>query len=50
MRFGVGWGSLVVLPRRESNDLVAIAAGDTQSLGVKADGSIAAYGDNYSGQ
>jgi alpha-tubulin suppressor-like RCC1 family protein len=46
----VGWGVQVVVPQFELTDLVAVAGGWGHSLGLKADGSIVAWGDNEYGQ
>ncbi len=46
----VGWGRQVVLAQSELADLVAVAAGSCHNLGLKADGSIVAWGDNPFGQ
>ena len=45
----VGWGSQVVGVDL-SQGFIAVAAGSSHSLGLKADGSIVAWGDNYYGQ
>ncbi len=45
-----GWGSQVVVGQEALTDLVAVAAGSGHSLGLKADGSIVAWGDNDYGQ
>jgi len=45
----VGWGSQVVGVDLSSG-FVAVAAGASHSLGLKADGSIVAWGYNDSGQ
>ncbi len=42
----LGWGSQVVVPQNALSNLVALAAGDYHTLGLKADGSIVAWGDN----
>ena len=31
-------------------DIVAVSAGDSHTVGLKADGSVVAVGDNYYGQ
>lgn len=46
----VGWGSQVVVPPDQLENLTAIAAGGGRSLSLKADGSIVAWGDNFYGQ
>src|SRR5512136_2040726 len=46
----VGWGQQVVVPQPELTDLVAIARGGWHSLGLRANGSIAAWGSNDRGQ
>ena len=46
----IGWGSQVVVPQSELIDFVAVAGGYDHSLGLKADGSIVAWGYNYYGQ
>ena len=46
----VGWGSMVVVPGGDLTDLVAVAGGGSHSLGLKADGSIVAWGRNHYGQ
>ena len=46
----VGWGVQVTVPQSALTDLVAVAAGDEHSLGVKADGAIVAWGYNGFGQ
>ncbi len=46
----VGWGEQVVVPQSELTDLVAVAGGGWHSLGLKADGSIVAWGYNGNGQ
>lgn len=46
----VGWGSQVVVPQEELTDLVAVAAGGSHSLVLRADGSIVAWGGNLSAQ
>ena len=45
----IGWGSQVVGVDL-THGFVAVAAGWGHSLGLKADGSIAAWGDNWNGQ
>ena len=45
----VGWGKQVV-PTDLSEGFVAVTAGLEHSLGLKADGSIVAWGDNWWGQ
>jgi len=45
----VGWGAQVV-GVSDGSDFVAIAAGYGHSLGLRADGSIVAWGDNGYGQ
>jgi hypothetical protein len=46
----VGWGYEVVVLDAELTDLVAIAGGGVHSPGLKANGSIVAWGDNHSGE
>jgi hypothetical protein len=46
----IGWGGQVVVPESDLTDLVAVAGGGYHSLGLKADGSIVAWGYNYYGQ
>ena len=46
----IGWGGLVVVGPESLQDVVAVAAGVNHSLGVKADGSIVAWGGNDYGQ
>ena len=46
----VGWGSQVVVPQSELSDLVAVAAGYSHSLALRADASIVAWGYNAFGQ
>jgi alpha-tubulin suppressor-like RCC1 family protein len=43
----VGWGIQVV---GVAENLVAVAAGSSHGIGLKADGSMMAWGDNTSGQ
>ena len=46
----VGWGDRVVVPQSALSGLIGVAAGGDHSLGLKADGSIAAWGWNDYGQ
>jgi hypothetical protein len=46
----VGWGSRVVVQEQDLNGLVALAAGDSHSLGLKEDGTVVAWGTNADGQ
>ena len=46
----VGWGSQVVVEPSVLEDLVAIVGGGLHSLGLKADGTIVAWGSNEVGQ
>jgi alpha-tubulin suppressor-like RCC1 family protein len=46
----VGWGEQVVVPPSSLTGLVAVAGGGHRSLGLKADGSIVAWGWNNYGQ
>ena len=46
----VGWGRQVVVRQSELTDLLAVAAGHSHSLGLKADGSLVAWGYNWDGQ
>ncbi len=46
----VGWGGQVVVPPSALTDLVAVAAGAGHSLGLKADGSVVAWGNNSEGE
>ena len=44
-----GWGEQIVLPQSDLTDLVAVARGGSHSLGLRSDGSIAAWGYNSYG-
>ena len=46
----VGWGSQVVVEQAALNNLVAVAAGATHSLGLRSEGTIVAWGLNEDGQ
>ncbi len=46
----VGWGEYVVVSQSDLTRVVSIAAGYYHSLGLKADGSIVAWGSNAYGQ
>jgi len=46
----VGWGHQVVRPQEEMSDLTAVGAGLAHSLGLRADGSIVAWGRNETGE
>ncbi|MCB1047338.1 MAG: hypothetical protein KDC10_09055, partial [Calditrichaeota bacterium] len=46
----VGWGSQVVVAQDELEGFVELAAGSFHSLGLKADGSITAWGHNLAGE
>lgn len=47
----IGWGSMAVdSSQLETNDFVAIAAGEDHSLALRSDGSIVGWGDNEHGQ
>ncbi len=46
----MGWGRWVVVMPSELTGLVAIAVGSSHSLGLKFDGSIAAWGHNWYGE
>ncbi len=46
----VGWGQQIVVPASQLSDLVAAAGGWYHGLGLKADGSVVAWGSNESGQ
>lgn len=43
----VGWGSMVIA---DLDSLVAVACGGGHSLGLRSDGTIVAWGNNYDGQ
>ncbi len=45
----VGWGSQVVVEQSALDSLVAVAGGYYHSLGLKSDGTIAAWGWNDHG-
>jgi alpha-tubulin suppressor-like RCC1 family protein len=42
----LGWGTTVILSDDDLSGLVAVAGGGAHSLGLKADGSIVAWGYN----
>jgi hypothetical protein len=46
----VGWGSMVVVEQADLDSLIAVAGGGSHSLGLKSDGTVVAWGRNYSGQ
>jgi alpha-tubulin suppressor-like RCC1 family protein len=45
----VGWGAQVIVAQSELAGVTAVAGGGQHSLGLKADGSIVAWGANYYG-
>jgi hypothetical protein len=46
----VGWGEQVIVPQSRLTELVGVATGFEHSLGLTADGSIVAWGNNDFGQ
>ncbi|MGB9620675.1 MAG: hypothetical protein ACPL7K_09705, partial [Armatimonadota bacterium] len=46
----VGWGGQVVVEQTRLQNLIATSAGGWHSLGLRADGSIVAWGSNNYGQ